>query len=208
MLDANKENDRIKMLQYGEAKQIVEQIEIEVRKLSDDYKNKSENHYDFWKEHIKLVYEEAIELAKQNNADEEIVRLAALLHDIALIKKVGTKADHHINGKIIAEEMLTKFSYPKEKMERVLKCIYNHRSSKNAESIEELCVADADILSHFDNIPMLFSLAYNENNVSIDDVRKLLKEYFQKDFNDLSDKTKKEFEEKYKQIYQIVIGNA
>lgn len=186
--------------------EIVNQIEKEVRKNSDEYKNNSENHYDFWNEHIKYVYEESISLAKKYNADEEIVKLGALLHDIALIKKVGTKAEHHINGKIIAKEILTKYSYPKEKMERVLKCVYNHRSSKNAKSIEELCVADADVLAHFDNIPMLFSLVFNERNISLDDARKRMKDYFEKDYNDLSDKTKKDFEEKYKLICKIVIG--
>ena len=96
--------------------EIVNQIEKEVRKNIDEYKDNSENHYDFWNEHIKYVYEESISLAKKYNADEEIVKLGALLHDIALIKKVGTKAEHHINGKIIAKEILTKYTYPKEKI--------------------------------------------------------------------------------------------
>ena len=92
-------------------------------------------------------------------------------------------------------------------MERVLKCVYNHRNSKNATSIEELCVADADIIAHFDNIPMLFSLIYKGgNNVNLDDVRKWLKEYFEKDYTDLSEKTKKEFEEKYRLICSIVLN--
>ena len=185
---------------------IVKQIEKEVRKSIDEYKANSEDHYDFWNEHIKFVYEESNALAKKYNADEEIVKLGALLHDIALIKKVGTRAEHHINGRIFAEEILKRYSYPKEKMERVLKCVYNHRSSKNATSIEELCVADADIIAHFDNIPMLFNSAFNRNNVSLNDVRKWMKEGFEKDYNDLSEKTKKEFGEKYKLICKIVLG--
>ncbi|MBR0428379.1 MAG: hypothetical protein IJK18_09335 [Clostridia bacterium] len=53
---------------------------------------------------------------------------------------------------------------------------------------------------------MLFSLVFNEKNISLDDARKRMKEYFEKDYNDLSDKTKKDFEEKYKLICKIVIG--
>ena len=185
---------------------IVNQIEKEIRTYIDEYKINSEDHYDFWNEHIKFVYKEAVELANKYDADEEIVRLGALLHDIALIKKVGTRAEHHINDKIISEEILIKYSYPKDKMERVLGCVYNHRSSKNATNIEELCVADADILAHFDNIPMLFNSAYIRNNVSLNDVRKWLKECFKKDYNDLSDKTKKEFDEKYKLICSILLS--
>ena len=190
----------------GVVMDIINQIEKEVRTYIDEYKINSEDHYDFWNEHIKFVYKEAVELAKKYNADEKIVKLGALLHDIALIKKVGTRAEHHINGKILAEKILIKYSYPKDKMERVLGCVYNHRSSKNANNIEELCVADADILAHFDNIPMLFNFAYVRNNVSLSDIRKWMKDCFEKDYNDLSDKTKKEFNEKYKLICSIVLS--
>ena len=116
-------------------------------------------------------------LAKIYNADIEIVSLGALLHDIALINRVGEKKDHHINGEIIARGILTKFNYDEKKKERVLKCIYNHRSSNNAQSIEELCVADADILAHFDNIPMLFDLMFNAKKMSLEEVHKEMPNY-------------------------------
>ena len=145
-------------------------------------------------------------MAKKYGADDEIVRLGALLHDIARIKCVGTRADHHINGKILAEEILRKYNYPVEKMEKVLGCVYNHRSSKNATNIEELCVADADILAHFDNIPMLFHSAYIRNKVPLSEIREWMKACFEKDYNDLSDKTKESFNEKYKMINKIILG--
>ena len=76
-----------------------------------------------------------------------------------------------LNGAMIAKELLKKMNYDTSKMNRVLKCIYNHRSSRNAESIEEICVADADILAHFDNIPMLFNSAFVRNKVNLNDVK-------------------------------------
>ena len=185
---------------------IVKKIENDIKKYIKEYKNNSEDHYDFWNEHIKYVYDESIILARKYEADIEIISLGALLHDIALIKKVGTRADHHINGEKIAKEILTKYNYPKERMYRVLKCVYNHRSSKNATSIEELCVADADILAHFDNIPMLFNSAYNRNNINLNDIRDWMKNAFEKDYNDLSDKTKETFKDRYKLICEIVLG--
>lgn len=186
---------------------IVKQIEKEVRKHIEEYKNNSEDHYDFWNEHIRYVYEESINLAKKYNADEEVVRLGALLHDIALIRQIGDRKDHHINGKMIAEEMLSKNSYPVDKMNRVLGCIYNHRSSKNGTTLEELCVADADILSHFDNIPMLFNSAYNRYNIHLYEVREWMRNAFEKDYNDLSERTKESFKERYNQICKIVLGD-
>ena len=62
---------------------IIENIKEEIIKLSEEYKNNSKDKYDFWNEHIKFVYEEAINLAGIYNADLEIVSLGALLHDIA-----------------------------------------------------------------------------------------------------------------------------
>lgn len=185
---------------------IIECIKKDIINLSEEYKNNSIDNYDFWNEHVKYVHEEAIELANRYNADLEIVSLGALLHDIALIKKVGTREKHHVNGKIIAQEILNNYNYPKDKMERVLGCVYNHRSSKNATNTEELCVADADILAHFDNIPMLFNSAFNRNNIELSEVRNWMKECFEKDYNDLSDRTKKRFKERYELILEIILN--
>ena len=185
---------------------IIDLIEKEVKEKIEKYKQNSEDYYDFWNEHIKYVYIESQKLAEQYGADLEIVKLGALLHDIALICKVGERKDHHINGKILAEEILKKYDYPEEKMNRVLSCVYNHRSSKNATNIEDLCVADADIIAHFDNIPMLFNSAYNRNNIKLNEVRAWMKEAFEKDYYDLSDRTKKAFSDRYALICEIVLG--
>lgn len=184
---------------------IIEEIKKYLIKKTEEYKLNSEDHYDFWNEHIKYVYEESIKLAEKYNADIEIVSLGALLHDIALINQVGDRKDHHINGEKISRDVLEKLNYDKGKMERVLKCIYNHRSSKQAGTIEEMCVADADILAHFDNIPMLFNSAFVRNKISLNEVREWMKNTFERDFNDLSDKTQKTFGDKYKQICEIVL---
>ncbi|MBQ2873268.1 MAG: HD domain-containing protein [Bacilli bacterium] len=184
---------------------VIELVKSEVEKLCKEYKNNSPDNYDFWNEHIKYVYNRAIELANKYNADIEIVGLGALLHDIALIKKIGTRKEHHINGQKISEELLLNYKYDNKKLIRVLDCIYNHRSSKNAKTIEELCVADADILAHFDNIPMLFNSAFNRENISLNNINDWLNEMLEKDFNDLSDKTKEWYKDRYNLIKDILI---
>ena len=185
---------------------IINNIKNLIIKYCEEYKENAQDNYDFWNEHIKFVYQESIELAKKYKADIEIVSLGALLHDIALIKKVGDRKDHHINGKDLANEILTDYNYPQNKKERVLNCVLNHRSSKNGTTIEELCVADADILAHFDNIPMLFNSGFNRNNKTLDSIREWLKDCFEKDYNDLSDKTKEIFKSRYNTILDIVLG--
>ena len=186
---------------------IIKDIEKFVVDKCNEYKNEAEDSYDFWNEHIKYVYEESKNLANKYGADFEIVSLGALLHDIALVCKVGDRKDHHINGERLAREILEKNNYDSEKKERVLKCVFNHRSSKNATSLEELCVADADILAHFDNIPMLFNSAFNRSKVDLNHVREWIRECFEKDYNDLSDKTKELFNERYSIICDVVLGD-
>ncbi len=163
---------------------LTEEIRQYVIDRSEAYKRDSEDHYDFWNEHIRYVYKEAMKLAGQYHADETIVALGALLHDIALIEKAGDRKDK----------------------DRVLGCVLHHRSSKNAANIEELCVCDADILAHFDNIPMLFNSAFSRNNVPLNKVREGMKMAFEADYNDLSERTKVLFRERYQMITEIVLG--
>lgn len=185
---------------------MIKKIKKEVLKEIEKYKKQSEDHYDFWNEHIKYVYNESIILAKKYNADIEIVKLGALLHDMALVKKVGDRKDHHINGEKIAREILSKYDYDKERLERVCACVYNHRSSKNAKTIEEICVCDADVIAHFDNIPMLFNSAYNRNGLNLNEVREWMLDVFEKDYDDLSPKTKELFKDRYDLICEVVLG--
>ena len=187
---------------------IIEEITQYVIQESEKYKRESDDHYDFWNEHIRYVYREALELAQKYHADTEIVALGALLHDIALIEKTGDRKDHHLNGKNLSHRILDSFSCPEETKERVLGCVLHHRSAKNAENIEELCVCDADILAHFDNIPMLFNSAFNHHGVQLNEIREWMKSAFEKDYDDLSDRTKELFSARYHQIMNIVIGNS
>ena len=185
---------------------LIEEIRQYVMDRSEAYKRDSEDHYDFWNEHIRYVYKEAMSLARKYHADETIVALGALLHDIALIEKAGDRKDHHLNGKILSDQILNRFSCPEDIKDRVLGCVLHHRSSKNAANIEELCVCDADILAHFDNIPMLFNSAFKRIGVSLNEIREWMKKAFEADYNDLSESTKELFHERYQKITEIVLG--
>jgi len=134
-------------------KELVKKIEDYVIRINKTYvENPDNNKYDYYNEHIKYVVKNSLDLAKEYHADPETVEIGALLHDIAMMLKVGTKTDHHVNGAEIAEKLLKELKYPVEKIEKVKNIILHHRSSKNAQNVEELCVADADIIAHFDNI--------------------------------------------------------
>ena len=183
---------------------VTEKIKQEVLRRCE--KSKQKDGYDFWNEHIKYVVDDAVKLAKDYGADVEIVELGALLHDIAMPSEYGDREEHHIYGAEIAEELLTKLNYPKDRIEKVKKCILNHRSSRKSQrkTIEEQCVADADVIAHFDCIPSLFSLVYKEMNLSISDGAEYVKRKLERDYNKLSPRTKEKLKERYNKIMEVL----
>ena len=187
--------------------EIIEKIKQEL--LIRCEKSKEKDGYDFWNEHIKYVVENGIELAKKYGADIEIVELGALLHDIAMPSEYGEREQHHIYGAEIAEQLLTELNYPKERIEQVKNCVLNHRGSKDRprNTIEEQCVADADVIAHFDCIPSLFSLVYKEMNLSISDGKEYVRRKLERDYNKLSPRTRELLKNRYKNIVDVLFVN-
>lgn len=185
---------------------IIQNIRKEVIDMSS--KNLDVDNLNFYEDHIKYVVENAVDLAKKYGADVEIVELGALLHDIANVLNVGPVEEHHIYGAEIAEEMLLKYDYPKDKIERVKKCVLNHRGLDEfpRNTIEEEIIADADVIAHFDTIPGLFSYAFKKRNLDLNDGTIFVRKKLERDYNKLSDKTKNLLEEKYKNIIKVLFN--
>ena len=183
---------------------ITEDIRREV--LTRCEKSKQDMGFDIWDEHIKYVVENSISLAKEYGADVEIVELGALLHDIAKPSKYGPAEEHHIYGAEIAEQLLTELNYPKDKIEQVKNCVLNHRGSVNRpkDTIEEQCVADADVIAHFDCIPMLFSKAYGKLDLSISDGKEWVRQKLERDYNKLSERTRTKLQDRYNNIVNVL----
>ena len=135
-------------------------VEDECKKPSSKYG------YDPFPFHFVLVARYAEELSDKLGGDKEIILISAWLHDIGSI--IYGRKDHHITGVKIAEEKLKELGYPVEKIELVKKCILNHRGSQSdvRESIEEQILAEADVLSNFDNISGIFKAAFVYENLS------------------------------------------
>jgi uncharacterized protein len=186
---------------------IVSEIRGELLKRVEAHKEKTG--YDSWNSHVKYVVENAVKLAKRYNADVEIVELGALLHDIAMPSEVGPREEHHIYGAKIAEELLSERNYPRDRIERVKKCVLNHRGSKDLprETIEEECVADADVIAHFDNIPLLFGLAYRRLQLSQAEGEQFVKDKLARDYRKLSDHTRAELKDRYENIVEVLFGH-
>lgn len=155
--------------------------------------------------HIVSVVKNTKLLAGLLGADSEIVQIAAWLHDIASVTDISLHSEHHIYGAQIAHDLLTSLKYDEEKIKLVQKCIINHRGSVNCERecAEERCLADADAISHFDNIPGLFYLAYVTKNLEIDQGAEFVKNKLKRSYNKLSFKSKEFYKEKIGIVLEI-----
>jgi uncharacterized protein len=105
------------------------------------------SHHD--ESHVERVYNLAVRIAKNENADLDVVKAAALLHDISrALEDEGKIADHAIEGAKIAKKILEEVSFPEEKAAKVIHCIEVHRFKKGmkAESLEAKILQDADRL--------------------------------------------------------------
>lgn len=156
--------------------------------------------------HIKAVAKNATLLAKEYGADIEVVIIAAWLHDIASITSYDLYKEHHIHGARIAKELLDEMGYPDEKTALVQKCILNHRGSelRDRSSIEEICVADGDAVSHFDNLPSLLYLAYVIRKYSMEEGVQFVANKLTRSYNKLSDRSKALYKEKYNKVIGIL----
>ncbi len=146
-----------------------------------------------------------------------LVIIAAWLHDIASVTDYNLYAEHHIYGTQIAEEILKRFDYEEDRIQKVQKCILNHRGSvknnksthrgsvkNNKSTLEELCVADADAISHFDNVPGLLYLAYVRRGLDIEEGKGFVKNKLERSFQKLSDLSKEFYWDKYNKIMEIL----
>lgn len=105
-------------------------------------------------DHIERVYRLAVRIGnsiKDESIDMEVVKLAALLHDIGRRKEDEDstgKVDHAIIGAQMSRDILLENGYSKEFAERVGDCVRTHRFRNNdvPESIEAKIIFDADKL--------------------------------------------------------------
>lgn len=158
--------------------------------------------------HIEAVVKNGELLAQKYGADMEIVMIAAWMHDIASITDYTLYENHHIHGAEIARDLLTKFSYDESRISLVQACIRNHRGSITLvrNSIEELCVADADAISHFDSVPSLLYLAYVEKRMSLEEGIRFVKGKLERSFCKLSPESKAFYEDKYREVMGVLGG--
>ena len=152
--------------------------------------------------HIQTVVHHCGLLADAYGADREIVMIAGWLHDIASVTDYALYPLHHIHGAEIAEALLSSMDYPTERIKLVQACIRSHRGSVPLEKVtpEERCVADADAISHFDNVCSLLHLAYHTKGMGVEEGRLYVRGKLERSREKLSAQGKEFYDEKCKKI--------
>jgi len=162
--------------------------------------------YSGWTCHIVSVVKHAKILARKMGADEEIVELAALLHDYASVKDKNMYEEHHIYGAIEAEKLLQGLEYPQEKIEIIKDCILCHRGSvrKEQKTKEAVCVASADAMAHIDQVPSLLHLAYYQRGMDVKEGEEWVSRKIERSWNKLCPEAKEIMKEKYESAKMVL----
>lgn len=159
-----------------------------------------------WKYHLLPVIKNACMLAEKYGADRDVVEVAAIFHDYADLLDFANRDNHHILGAELAEGVLMMDGFEQSFIDKVKRCIQNHRASvvRDKYSVEEICVADADAMSHLDSVVELICWrAYlGEDILSCNN---FVKEKIQKSYAKMSDQTKLLMKDKYDSIMKILL---
>jgi len=107
-------------------------------------------------EHVDRVYKMAVKISEGEDVDMDVVRAAALLHDVARSKEDATivvdsengNVCHAVEGAKMAVGILKDVGFPEDKIDKVVHSIEVHRFSKGlkAENREAEILQDADRL--------------------------------------------------------------
>lgn len=104
----------------------------------------------FFDQHLETVVRYGRELAVRLGADPEVVALAGYLHDLSAVRDLASVPTHHLDGARIAHELLRAHGWAPAVADAVCRCIESHSAPvvKGQGTLEEVCVSNADVMSH------------------------------------------------------------
>jgi len=122
-------------------------IEAKDRYMADEQKINGKKTDYAWT-HVERVYNLCVKIGQAEKADLDVLKAAALLHDIGKFR--ASPSGHGIEGAKIARRILKKVGFPNEKIEVVIHAIKGHALLKETRKTREAeILLDADILEKF-----------------------------------------------------------
>ncbi len=118
-----------------------------VIKRGFDENTVKEFYRDFWHIHILPVMKFGEEMARKYGADENVVRLGALLHDIAYLHDMEP---HNEIGAEMVLKILAERGFDEDVARKVSSVVLKHscRDEHQPDTLEEKIVASADAMAH------------------------------------------------------------
>ena len=117
-------------------------------------------------DHVLRVARLAVHLARAEGADEEVVLLAAFLHDVPSALHTATRTSHHLAAAEFARQYLTMQDMAPTAVENVVHCIAAHRfrdQTRQPQTLEAQCLYDADKLDSIGAIGVARAFAFAGN---------------------------------------------
>lgn len=124
-------------------------------------------------DHVIRVYNLALSLAENEDLDLDVLKAAALLHDVARVKEDSDhtgNTDHAILSAQMAEPILKKLGFSQEKIKRIQDCIVSHRyrTGNEPKTKEAKILFDADKLDVLGAIGIARSFVWvGRNNAKV-----------------------------------------
>ncbi|WP_440953588.1 HD domain-containing protein [Methanococcoides sp. FTZ1] len=96
--------------------------------------------------HIERVESTCMRIQAEEGGDLQVIRLAALLHDVGVVREHREGGDHSVYSAEIARDFLLDEGVDTSSVEHIVSCIRTHRFSRGhkAESLEGQILQDAD----------------------------------------------------------------
>ncbi|MBW2554141.1 MAG: HD domain-containing protein, partial [Deltaproteobacteria bacterium] len=121
---------------------------VQIKKEAKRYFENAKGSHDW--EHTERVCNLCMHIGKEEKADIEVLKLAAILHDIGreYQDKTNGRVCHAEKGALLARELLGKHAMDKERIDKVIHCIECHRfrGDRIPQSKEAKVLYDADKL--------------------------------------------------------------
>jgi len=113
-------------------------------------------------QHVMRVCDTCDRLGEEENANLQVLRIAALLHDVAISQEVERGADHAIESSLLAKKLLESYNFPKDKIAQIVYAIRVHRFGSGIvpHSIEAKILQDADRLDAMGAIGIARAFSY------------------------------------------------
>jgi uncharacterized protein len=114
--------------------------------------------------HVERTYKLCVKIGKKEKADLQVLKAAALLHDIARMEEdvSSGKICHAERSATMAEKILKEVKFPRTKIRQVMHCIESHRfrGIRKPKTLEAKILSDADKLDAIGAIGVARAYAY------------------------------------------------